>query len=242
MNWIYLFTVFIFIIIIFWKGAFCFPLLHLWFGFHVSLRSSMSLGYWNWDEDYGDDHTQDDGDDAEPASQATESPGPIHIPSLETVSGHNGVHQCDDADGPDGAEAGEDDQDEVIPGLRGLLHGGVPGGGAAQAGLGRGEGGGGGQLSGGARSHSHTVAVLVGLQALVAAHVDGEGGGHFHPITSGLRGHRQEFLRLLEVRRLSASSTLAQVGLQEVGVRVDGHVQLSVTAKKTRLSIFVQLI
>lgn len=101
---------------------------------------------------------------------------------------HDGVHQCHDADGPNGANAGDDDQDEVIPGLRGLLDC-VAGGGAAQTRLGRGERGGGGQLPGGARSHGDAVAVLLGFQTLVAAHVDREGGGHVHLVPSRLSGH-----------------------------------------------------
>lgn len=147
---------------------------------------------------------------------------------------HDGVHQCDDADGPNGAEAGDDDQDEVILGLRGLLDAGVPGGGAAQTDLGRGEGGSGRQLPGGARPEGHAVAVLVGLRAPVAAHVDRERRGHLHPISSRLGGHRQEFLRLLEVRGLRTSSALTQVGLLEVGVRVDGHDRLSVISENIR--------
>ena len=118
------------------------------------------------------------------------------------------------------------------------MDGGVPGGGAAQTGPGGGEGGGGGQLPGGARPQSYAVAVLVRLQALVAANVDSEGGGHFHSVSSRLGGHRQEFLRLLEVRRLGASSALTQVGLLEVGVRVDGHVELSVKWCVIRESVF----
>ncbi|PWA20510.1 hypothetical protein CCH79_00003769 [Gambusia affinis] len=193
-----------------------------------------------------DEQSQENGDDAQQASQSTQPPGPVHIPVLKTVSGlehtkeknseqnrigilglmedcalqsqseqkraqrcedtetgdtlvshlydcdvklryklpvepflvvkkspthHNRVHQCDNADGPNGAEAGQDDQDEVILGLGGLRHGGVPGGGAAQAGPGRGEGGGGGQLPDGARPNVDAVAVLIGLQGLVPGRV-----------------------------------------------------------------------
>lgn len=110
---------------------------------------------------------------------------------------HDGINQCDNADGPDGAEAGANDQDQVILGFGGLLHRGVPGGGAAQAGPGRGQGGGCAQMPGGARSERDAVAVLVRLLALVGAHIDREGGGHLHSVASGLGGHRQELLRLL---------------------------------------------
>lgn len=150
------------------------------------------------------------------------------------VTHHDGVHKCHDADGPDGAETRHDDEDEVILGLRALRHGGVPGGGAAQARLGRGQRGGDRQLPDRARPYSHSVAVLVGLQALVAVHVDGEGGGHLHPVPPGLRGQGQEFLRLLGLRGRCASSSLTQVGLEEVGVRVDGHDRISVESNELK--------
>lgn len=140
---------------------------------------------------------------------------------------HDRVHKCHDADGPDGAETRHDHQDEVILGLRALLHGRVPGGGAAQARLGRGQRGDGWQLSDRARPHSHSVAVLVNLQALVAVHVDGEGGRQLHPVPPWLRGQGKEFLRLLGLRGRGSSSSFTQVGLEEVGVRVDGHAQIS---------------
>lgn len=144
------------------------------------------------------------------------------------VTHHDGVDKGHDADGPDGAETRHDDEDEVILGLRALLHGGVPGGGAAQAHLGRGQRGGDRQLPDGARPHSHAVAVLVGLQALAAVHVDREGGGRLHPVPPGLRGEGQELLRLLGLGGRRDSSSLTQVGLEEVGVCVDGHAQISV--------------
>lgn len=147
---------------------------------------------------------------------------------LRTQTHHDGVNQRHDVEGPHGAEAGEDDQDEVILGLGGLLHSGVAGGRAAQAHLGRRERRGGGQLPDGARPQRHTVAVLVGVQALVRVHVHREGGGCLHAVATSLRGERQEFFRLLEVRGWSASAALTHTGAEEVDVRVDGHLCVAV--------------
>ena len=122
-----------------------------------------------------------------------------HQQTHTPITHHDRVDQGHDADGPHGAQAGDDDKDEVVFGLGVLLHGRGPHGrGAAPADLGRRMGRGHRQVSRGARPQRRAVAVLLRLQVLLATavHVDAEGRGGLHPGAPGLRGHRQKFLCL----------------------------------------------
>lgn len=180
--------------------------------------------HWHWDIDYDDEEAQADGHDAEESSQSSQSPSPVHVPVLQAVPGHDGVDQCHNADGPHGAKAGADDQDEVVLGFGCLLDSGITSGGAAQAGPGRGQGRGCCQVSSRTGPHRDAVSILVSVQALVSTRV--ERGGRLHPIAPWFSGNSQQFLCLMGVCGLGASSTFSQVGLLIFSVCVDGHGQV----------------
>lgn len=160
--------------------------------FHNSiLDASMLLlpCHWEWDVDYDDEEAQADGHDAEESSQPSQSPSPVHVPVLQAVPGHNGEDQCHNADGPHGAKAGEDDQDEVVLGFGCLLDSGITGGGAAQAGPGWGQGSGCRQVSSRTGPHRNAVSILVGVKALVSTRV--ERSGRLHAIAPWFSGNCQ---------------------------------------------------
>lgn len=50
-------------------------------------------------------------------SHSTQTPRSVHVPLLQTVPRHDGVNKSHNVDGPDGTEAGDDGEDEVVFGF-----------------------------------------------------------------------------------------------------------------------------
>lgn len=90
-----------------------------------------------------DDGRRDDGDSSQYRHNgqnhgvSTETPGPVHVPLLQAVPRHDGEGEGHDVDGPHGAEARQNGQQQIVPGFGSVLAFRAGAGLAAQRGSGR---------------------------------------------------------------------------------------------------------
>lgn len=67
-----------------------------------------------------DSDASQDGHDRQDHGVSTQTSRPVYVPLLQAVPGHDREGEGHDVDGPEGAEAGEDGQDEVVSRLGGV--------------------------------------------------------------------------------------------------------------------------